>query len=157
MRAPVSWGANTLTSCPAAWKHFRPARTDSSAVSGRLDAVEVGVAAAAGKQFLMAARLRDAGAVEYHDEVGHADRAEPVRDQDGHAPLPPGFPGGGGVALEQLVLGLRVERRRRLVERDEERLVAHEPARQGELLPLAVRHVDALVPGRAKLGAQAGR
>jgi tetratricopeptide (TPR) repeat protein len=109
-----------------------------SAVSRRLDAVQVGVAAVAGKQFLVAARLRDAGAVEHHDEVGHPDRAEPVRDQDGHAPVLPRLPGGGGVALEQLVLGLRVERRRRLVERHEQRFVAHEPAGKCELLPLAV-------------------
>jgi len=75
-------------------------------------------------------------AVEYHDEVVHPDGAEPVRHQDGHAPVRPCLARRGGVALEQLVLGLRVQRRRRLVERREQRLVSHESAGQGELLPL---------------------
>ena len=51
---------------------------------------------------------------------------------------------GGGVALEQRVLGLGVERRGRLVEDEQQRLVAHEAARQRELLPLAERHLDAV-------------
>ena len=46
---------------------------------------------------------------------------------------------GGGVALEQRVLGFGVERGGRLVEHQHKRLVAHEAARQRQLLPLAER------------------
>jgi len=53
---------------------------------------------------------------------------------------------GGGVALEQRVLGLGVERRGRLVEDEQQRPFAHEPARERELLPLPERHVDAARP-----------
>ena len=60
------------------------------------------------------------------------------------------------VALEQRVLGLGVERRRRLVEHEQQRLVAHEAARQRELLPLAERDLDAAGPRRAELGLEAG-
>ena len=49
------------------------------------------------------------------------------------------------------MLGLGIERRRRLVEDEQQRLVAHEPAREAELLPLAVRHVDASRPARTEL------
>ena len=63
----------------------------------------------------------------------------------------------GGVALEQRVLGLGVERRGRLVEHQQQRLVAHEAAGQRELLPLAEGDLDAVGPGRAELGVEAGR
>ena len=59
--------------------------------------------------------------------------------------------GGRGVALEQRVLGLGVERRGRLVEHQQQRLVAHEAAGQRELLPLAERHVHAARPRRPEL------
>ena len=62
-----------------------------------------------------------------------------------------------GVALEQGVLGLGVEGRRRLVEHEHERLVAHEAAGQGELLPLPEGDLDAVVPRRAELGVEPGR
>ena len=55
------------------------------------------------------------------------------------------------VALEQRVLGLGVERRRRLVEHEEQRALAHEAARERELLPLAEGDLDAARPGRAEL------
>ena len=54
------------------------------------------------------------------------------------------------------MLGLGVERRRRLVEHRDQRLVAHEAAGQRQLLPLTVGDVDALVPGRPELRPQAG-
>ena len=43
---------------------------------------------------------------------------------------------GRGVSLEQGVLGLGVECRRRLVEYEQERTLAHESPRQRQLLPL---------------------
>ena len=62
----------------------------------------------------------------------------------------------GGVALEQRVLGLGVERGGRLVEHEQQRLVAHEAARQRQLLPLAERDLDAVGPGRPELGLEPG-
>ena len=64
---------------------------------------------------------------------------------------------GAGVALEQRVLRLGVERGGRLVEHQHQRLVAHEAARQRQLLPLAERDVDALGPGRPQLRVQPRR
>src|SRR5437868_1207949 len=58
---------------------------------------------------------------------------------------------GGGVALEERVLGLGVERRGRLVEDEEEWPIAHEGAGQRELLPLAKAHLDAAGPRWAEL------
>ena len=66
------------------------------------------------------------------------------------------LPGGVGVALEQRVLGLGVERRGRLVEHEQQRVVAHEAAGQRQLLPLAERHLDAVGPGRAELRVEPG-
>ena len=63
----------------------------------------------------------------------------------------------GGVPLEQGVLGLGVERGGRLVEHQQQRLVAHEAAGQGELLPLSEGDLDAVRPGRAELGVEPGR
>ena len=64
--------------------------------------------------------------------------------------------GRGGEALEQGVLGLRVERGGRLVEHQQQRILAHEAAGQGELLPLTEGHLDAVVPGRPELGVEPG-
>jgi hypothetical protein len=41
-------------------------------VGGGLDAVQLGVLAVLGHQLVVAADLKDAGAVEHDDEVGHA-------------------------------------------------------------------------------------
>ncbi len=46
---------------------------------------------------------------------------------------------GRGVALEKRVFRLRVQRGGRFVEDQQQRLIAHEAARQRELLPLAER------------------
>ena len=61
------------------------------------------------------------------------------------------------VALEQGVLGLGVERRGRLVEHEHERFVAHEPARERELLPLPERDLHAFVPRGSELGVEPER
>ena len=63
--------------------------------------------------------------------------------------------GPAGITLEELMLGLGVERGRRLVENREQRLIAHEAAGEGQLLPLAEGDIDAIVPGRPELRAQA--
>ena len=48
-------------------------------------------------------------------------------------------PGCGGIALEQRVFGLGIERGGGLVQDQQQWLIAHEAARQGQLLPLAER------------------
>ena len=60
------------------------------------------------------------------------------------------------VAFEQSVLGLGVERGGRFVQHQQQRTIAHEAARQGELLPLAETDLHAFRPGRAELGFEAG-
>src|SRR4051812_7117311 len=54
------------------------------------------------------------------------------------------------------MLGLGIERRRWLVEHEDERAVAHETAGQRELLPLAEGDLDAVGPGGSKLCLEAG-
>src|SRR5215472_6758339 len=153
-----SWPSMLLTADRGGGERYDPAPylegSDGSPVRPRLDPVQLGVPPAAGHQLFVAADLCQARPVQHHNEVGHADGAEPVGHQDGHAPAAPGLARPAGIALEQLMLGLGVERGRRLVQRRDQRLVAHEPAGQGELLPLPVGDVDTLVPGRAELGAQ---
>ena len=81
-----------------------------------------------------------------------------MRDQDGDAARSPSRRrADAGEPLEQRVLGLGVERRGRLVEHEQQRLVAHEAARERELLPLTERELDAVAPGRAELGVEAAR
>src|SRR5690349_14407109 len=55
------------------------------------------------------------------------------------------------------MLGLGVERGGRFVENQQQRPLAHEAARQRELLPLAERHIHAAPPGRTKLRVKARR
>ena len=64
---------------------------------------------------------------------------------------------GRRIALEQRVLGLGVQRRGRLVQHQQQRAIAHEAARQRELLPLAEADLHALGPGRAELRLEPGR
>ena len=60
-----------------------------------------------------------------------------------------------GVLHEQRVLGFGIERRGRLVENQQQRQLAHEPARERQLLPLPERRVDAARPGGAQLRLEA--
>ncbi len=96
--------------------------------------------------------LDDVRAVEHDDLVGHTDRREAVRDEDRDAAVVARLARRGREALEQCVLGLRVERGGGLVEHAEQRRVAHEPTSERELLPLPDRQLDAVVPGRSQLG-----
>ena len=57
-------------------------------------------------------------------------------------------------ALEHGVLRLGVERRGRLVEHQDVRLLAHERARQRDLLPLPARQLDAVVEPAAELASR---
>jgi hypothetical protein len=102
----------------------------------------------------MCADLDDARAVEDDDEIGHAHRAEAVRHEEGDAAVGGGPIRGGGVALEQRVLGFGVERGGGLVEHEQQRVIAHEAACQRELLPLTERDLDPAGPRGAELGLQ---
>ena len=99
----------------------------------------------------MRADLDDAAAVEHDDLVGVAHGREPVRDRDRRPPL--------GEPLERLLhraLGLRVERRGRLVE-DEDRRVAQDRPRDRDALLLAAREaVAALADDRVVALGQRG-
>src|SRR5262245_18594341 len=62
---------------------------NESAVGGGLDAVQLGVRAALGHEFVVRADLGDARPVEHDDEVGHPHGREAMRHQDGDAPVVP--------------------------------------------------------------------
>src|SRR4051812_14424613 len=92
---------------------------------------ELGEAAAFGDELVEGAGLDDAALVEAEDAVGVADGREPVRDDEGGAPLHD--------LLErelELALGRGVERARRLVE-DQHRRVLEQRAGDREALALA--------------------
>src|SRR5205085_12335423 len=78
-------------------------------------------------------------AQEYEDPVGHPHGREAMRDQDRHSSARE-----LREALEDFVLGARVERGGRLVE-DEKLGVAHISPGQRELLPFAAVEVDSAV------------
>src|SRR5688500_8642152 len=52
------------------------------------------------------------------------------------------------------MLGFCIERRRRFIENQQQRLLPHETARKRELLPLTERHVDTSGPRRPELRIQ---
>ncbi len=82
--------ASVTTGAFCCYRPERPVRwKPESAVGGGLDGVELGVLAAPGHQLLVGADVAQLGAVEDHDQVGHAHRAEAVRHQDGDAPVSP--------------------------------------------------------------------
>src|SRR3546814_13591443 len=101
--------------------------------------MERGIAAAEPEQFVMRAALDDAPLVERQNAVALADCGEAVRD-DQH-----GAAGGDRLqlALDDL-LALGIERRRRLVENQDER-IGNQRAGDGEALALAAREVDAAI------------
>ena len=66
--------------------HYADVRGDCHAIGGRLDAVKLGVGAAFCHQFVVAADLGDAGAVEDDDQVGHPHGRKAVRHQNRDPP-----------------------------------------------------------------------
>ncbi len=58
-------------------------------------------------------------------------------DENGDAATGAAIPCGCGIALEERMLGLGIERGGRLVEDQQQWLIAHEAAGQRQLLPLA--------------------
>ena len=118
-RAPTTYGAGDLTG-PVAGRLAAAGCTAvshrSSAVGGGLDAEQLGVLAVEGHQVFVAAELDDVGAVHHDDEIGHSNGREPVRHQHRDAAGVDVRARRLGEPLEQGVLGLGVERSRRLVE-----------------------------------------
>src|SRR5690606_29940741 len=92
----------------------------------------------------VAAVLDDAAVLEHEDAVGHANGAEAVADEDGHA-------AGGQLAesLEHLVLCAGVESCGWFIE-DEDLRVAHVGARERDLLPFAAGKVGAAIESAAE-------
>ena len=85
----------------------------------------------------MGAHLHDPAVLHDHDAVRLAQGEQPVGDQDGGAAL-----GDAVQSLLDVLLGLGVDARRRLVE-DQDLGVGGHDAREGEQLPLAVGEVGA--------------
>ena len=103
-------------------------------------------------QLLVRALLHDPPVFHDDDEVRPAERAQAVGDDEGRAP------GDGAVErLEDLVLGLAVDRRRRVVEQQDRGLEQDRP-RDRQALPLpAGKAVAALAQDRVvALGQAAG-
>src|SRR5215472_16934632 len=123
-----------------------------SPIRRRLDAVKLGVLTALGRQLFMSAYFNHPRAVEYHDQIRHPHGAEPMRHQDGDTAIAACR---GGVALEKRMFGLSVQRCGRLIEHQDEWLIAHEAPGQRELLPLAEAHFHPLRPGCAELRIEA--
>src|SRR5688572_22212705 len=105
--------------------------------TARLMPPQLLVMAAMAQQLLVSALLDDLAGIEHHEPVHARDRREPMRDRD------------DGLALHQVEellldreLDLAVERRRRLVE-DENRRVLQNHARKRDALPLAPRQLHA--------------
>src|SRR3977135_2163870 len=92
-----------------------------SAIRGGLNAVELRVLSASRHQIVVSADLYDTSAVQDHDAIGHAHCGEPVRDEEGDPAVRSVATDDGGVALEQRVFGLCVERGRRFVEHPQQR------------------------------------
>src|SRR5438552_18256730 len=96
-----------------------------------LQTEEARIATVEPHQLLVGPLFDQAAVLEEDDPIGAPDRRESVRDIDRGA-----APGQRVDSFEQLVFRLGVERGRRFIQHDHAR-VAHEGARQGNLLPLA--------------------
>src|SRR6185369_12017189 len=100
-----------------------------------LQAVKSRVEAAGGEQLAVAAHFDDTAGVDDDDAVGALDRREAVRDDEAGAPL--------HQPVERLLdqaLGLGVERRRRLVEDQDRRVLVDRPGDR-QALALAAREL----------------
>ena len=128
----------------------------ASAVGSRLDAVQLRVLPAFRSQLVVCADFRDASTVEHDDQVGHAHGGEAVRDEQRDATVRRSF--ARAAAAKPSNSACSVSASRAAVgssSTSRSGSIAHEPARQGELLPLAERHLDAAWPRRSQLGVHA--
>src|SRR3984957_15399578 len=95
----------------------------------------------------MAAAFDDTAFLEYQYLVRHAYRREPMRNDDGDA-----IARQLAKMLEHFRFSPRVDGRGRLIEDQDVRLVAHEGAGQGDVLPLTARPLAAILEPLAQLG-----
>ncbi len=107
-----------------------------------LQPVERGVAPVLAQQFVVAAGFDDRAALDHQDAVGMRDGVQPVRDGDGGAALAEMRHG----VLNQ-PLGFGIERRGRLVEQDDLR-VLDQRAGDGDALALAAGKLRAALADR---------
>src|SRR5260370_11534656 len=107
---------------------------------------EAGITAIELHELRVRALLDEAAVLEEDDRVRAAHSREPVRDVNRGAPTRERTQ-----PLEQVVLGLRIQRRRWFVEEQDLR-VAHERSRERDLLPLATRQVHPVVEPLAQRG-----
>src|SRR5437899_708765 len=103
----------------------------------------------------MRPEFNDTGALEHDDQVGHADGRKTMGDEDGYVAGVAIRSGGSRVALEERVFSFGIERRRGLVEHQQQRTLPHESPRQSQFLPLPEGDLDASGPSRAQLRLQA--
>ena len=104
-------------------------------------------------EFVVRAHFRQPSAVEHHDQISHSHGRKSMRDKQRYSALVCSVMPARcrGVTFEQRVLRLGIERRRRLVEHEEQWMIAHEAACERQLLPLTKGHVDTVGPGRTEL------
>lgn len=112
-----------------------------SVVGCRLDTVQLRIRTLFCHQLLVCAELYESCSIEYNDKIGHADRRETMghENRDAAGVASPDVSRRCGIALEQRMLGLCIQCGSRFVEYQQQRLIAHETARQSEFLPLAKR------------------
>src|SRR5437016_791911 len=91
-----------------------------------------------GQEIVMGATLNDAAILHNKDAICQAHRTEAVTDKDGSLAR-----GQFAEMLEDLVLGLGIERGGRLVE-DQDTRIPHKSPRQSNLLPLTATQIVAL-------------
>src|SRR5713101_59010 len=115
-------------------------------VRGRLHAEEAGVAAVELHQLSVRTFFDQTAVLQEYDAVSAPHGREPVRDVHGGAAAREGTQ-----PFEKVVLGLRVERRRGLVEQ-QDLGVTHERARKRDLLPLPSRKIHTMVEPLAERG-----
>ena len=107
-----------------------------------LQAVERGVAAALAQQFVVPAGFDDQSALDHENAIGVHDGGEPVGDDERRAPLAQ-----FGDCLLDVALGFRIERRGRLVEQDDRR-VLDQRAGDRDALALAAGKLQAVLADR---------
>lgn len=104
----------------------------------RLQLVQLRVEPAVRHERFVVPDLTDAPAVQHGDQIRHPYRREPVRDKNGYgAGVVGGAPRGLRIPREEVMLGLRIEACRRLIQHQEQRSRSHHRPAQRQFLLLA--------------------
>src|SRR6202050_925784 len=107
----------------------------STTIRSRRSIVEPGIVTRVAKQFFVRSHLDNSPALHHHDAVGNAHGGKSMGNRDGSSAARE-----RAASHEQLILGLSVEIRGRLIE-DYYRSVPREGPRQGNPLPLSYRQI----------------